>query len=82
MGCCRDSERGENGVCAGERLHECGAIVERLHDDNPRPDRHGRYAFWPRTDDGRETLSCRSANVEYSLAETACCPDDGYMMRE
>jgi len=58
MGRCRNSERGENGICAGECLHECWAIVERLNDDNARSDRYGGYAFRSRTDDGRETLPC------------------------
>jgi hypothetical protein len=81
MGPCRNSECGENGICAGECLDEGGAIAERLDNSNARPARHFGYAFRPRTDDGSETHSCCPARAEYSLTETTCGADDGHMTR-
>ena len=81
MGRCRNSERGENGICADECLPEGAAIAEGLDDSNARSSRHVGDAFRPRTDDGRETHSCCSAHAEYSLTETTCSADDGHMMR-
>ncbi len=81
MACCRNSECGENGMCAGECLHEGRAIAERLDNGNARAARHVSYAFRPRTDDGSETRPCCSAHAEYSLAETTRGADDGHMMR-
>lgn len=79
---CRNSERGENGICAGECLHQGGAIAERLHDSNARSARHVGYAFRPRTDDGSETHSFCPAHTEYSLTEPTCSANDGHMMRQ
>jgi len=81
MGRRRNSDCGENGIGAGERLHEGGAIVERLHDNNARSVRQVGYAFRPRTDDGSEVHSCCSAHAENSLTETPRSADDGHTMR-
>jgi hypothetical protein len=81
MGRCRNSECGENGICACECLHEGGAIAKRLDHSNARSARHVGYAFRSRTDDGSKTDSCCSAHAEYSLTETTCSADDGHMMR-
>jgi hypothetical protein len=78
---CRNSERGENCICAGECFLKGPAIVKRLDDSNPRSGRHGGYAFRPRTNDGGETHSFCSAHVEYSPTETTCSADNGYMLR-
>jgi hypothetical protein len=80
-GRCRNSERCENGICAGECRHEGGAIAERLDDNHARSTWHLDYAFRPRTDDGSEADSCCSTYAEYSLTETTRSADDRYMMR-
>ena len=81
MGRRRNSECGENGICAGECVREGAPIGERLDNSNARSAQHVGYAFRPRTDDGSETRSCCSAHAEYSLTETTCGADDGHMMR-